>query len=239
MIDIATKLAEHEVSDLSDPSLSRFCRICKQPDDNIFHICDACMNERLAHARKEKERDQKLARMMRWIELCPLNYRSTDWNRDGLSPECRRVATSWWAKDDGVGLGLYGPSGRGKTRAMWEILKRHFFAGMQVRAVDMLSIQTAVSDFHSNERAEREVARKLFHSCKTVRLLLIDDIGKGRSTAPVAAALHEIIECRTRMRLPTLWTTEQKSETLAHRFGEDYANGLVRRLVEFSTIVGV
>jgi hypothetical protein len=214
----------------------RLCPDCRRPSDGQFGVCDACMTVRESKHHDELNREKSAKLALAWKHLCPPLYQQTNWKHPGLSPACCEHARTWWA-NNGLGLGFYGPSGRGKTRAMWEILRRHHFAGRKVLAVSAQKIQSAVSDFHADANAERNEARKLIRDCKVVGILLIDDIGKERTSPAVASALHDIIETRFSHKRPTLWTSELTGEDLAQKLGDNYANGLTRRIRESSTII--
>jgi len=120
---------------------------------------------------------------------------------------------------------------------VWEILRRHHFSGRSVFAATAQQIQFAVGDFHSDTQMDRNAARKLIRDCKGAGILFVDDIGKERSTAAVAAVLHDIVETRISHKLPILWTSEMTGEDLAQKLGDNYGHGLIRRLREFSTVI--
>lgn len=217
----------------------RICPDCSLPSDGPFGVCDACMTVREAKHHDEVKRAKSAKLDFAWKQSCPPLYRQTDWKHPGLSPACCEHAHTWWAKSDGIGLGFYGPSGRGKTRAMWEILRRHHFTGRKFLAVSAQKIQSAVSDYHADTYSERNAARKLISDCKVVGILFIDDLGKERTSQAVASVLHDILETRFSHKRPLLWTSELAGEELAQKLGENYANGLIRRIRDFSTVVDI
>jgi len=215
----------------------RLCPDCHRPSDGPFGVCDSCMASREAKHKEALQRERAEKRALAWSRMCHLLYRHTDWNHPGLSPVLCELAHTWWAKDNGMGLGIYGPTGVGKTRAVWEILRRHHFSGRSVFAATAQQIQFAVGDFHSDTQMDRNAARKLIRDCKGAGILFVDDIGKERSTAAVAAVLHDIVETRISHKLPILWTSEMTGEDLAQKLGDNYGHGLIRRLREFSTVI--
>ena len=215
----------------------RLCPDCHRPSDGPFGVCDSCMASREAKHEAALQRERAEKRALAWDRMCPRLYRHTNWKHPDLSPVFCGLAHTWWAKDDGMGLGIYGPSGVGKTRAVWEILRRHHFAGRSVLATTAQQIQFAVGDFHSDTQMDRNAARKLIRDCKGAGILFVDDIGKERSTPAVAAVLHDIVETRVSNKLPILWTSEMTGEDLAQKLGDNYGHGLIRRLREFSTVI--
>jgi DNA replication protein DnaC len=218
-------------------SKPQHCSSCGASHEGLFGVCDTCMDSRIAKVEEERKEERQARLMLEWKRISPLLYRDTDWDSPGLSDACRHIARKWPVTRVGPGLLLYGSTGKGKTRAMWEVLKRHHFAGIRVCAASALDIQEAVVDKNSTDQLERQNARKLLQAAKDAGILLIDDIGKERTSQAVAAVLHKIVELRSHFRKPILWTTELGSDALAQRLGEEYANGLVRRIVEFSEIV--
>ncbi len=216
---------------------THLCPDCHRPSDGQFGVCNSCMALREAKHEADLQRERAEKRVLAWSRMCPRLYRHTDWKHPDLSPVLYGLAHTWWANDSGVGLGIYGPSGVGKTRAAWEIVRRHHFSGRSVLAAAAQQIQIAVGDMHADSMMDRSAARKLIRDCKGAGILFIDDIGKERSTPAVAAVLHDIVETRISNKRPILWTSEMTGANLAEKFGENYGNGLVRRLREFSTVI--
>lgn len=216
---------------------AKICPLCQEPHIGFFSVCYICTEAQEAQRQEQAKREAHIAKGVEWKEMCPPIYRTSDWGRTDIATECANVAQTWWAKDDGKGLGIYGGSGLGKTRAMWEILKRHHFAGRKVKAIDAIGLENAAGDRHYSDRRESLSARHSIQQCKHVGILYIDDLGKERASPAVAKVLHDIIEHRTRNRLTTLWTSEKVGAELGARLGDDYADGLIRRLREFSTII--
>lgn len=228
---------------LDDSSTSatstKLCPDCGHFHTGLFKRCPDCIEGTWHKEQEIKKLESRAALAKAWTEICPPGYASTDWSRPDLSPVCREAATKWWASGSRFPwLGIHGGTGRGKTRCMWEILRRHHFAGRQVLAVDVTRFARAASDCHCDDRTARNEARSLIRRCCTAGVLLFDDIGKERKlSAAVASATHELLEERARHRRTTLWTSEKTGDELAQRFGDDYADGIIRRLREFSEIV--
>lgn len=226
--------------DVAEAPRLKTCPECQQVHDGFFTFCGNCLEARAAEQREKEKREAKQDRVKAWLDLCPPEYRSTNWSHPDLSPVCREVAKRWWA---GAGahlwLGIHGPTGRGKTRAMWEVIRRHHFTGRHCMAVDSTEFASAAGDWFSDDKTAKQAARRLIERAKTCGLLLFDDIGKERLSSTVASRLHELLETRKRERRPLLWTSEKTGDDLAQRFGSDYADGIIRRLRECSEIHGV
>lgn len=228
----------------STPDTPHDCDRCGQPHAGLFRTCDACLAPAVAEANAaaaavEQHTAAEVARSRAaaWNEICPPAYQSTDWQRSHLSPVCRDLARRW-APDWGTercGLGIYGSTGLGKTRAMFWILRRLHFAGVSVMALDAVRFARSVGDWNASDSTDRREARRLIGRAQNVRVLLLDDLAKERSTPAVASALHDLLEIRTRHFRPILFTTERTGDELAGLLGGqsaagNFADGIIRRL---------
>lgn len=241
------------------------CPRCQTVHTSLFRgttaMCPACtdaLREAALRPEQHKSRaESHEARLRAWYELCPPDYRSTSWrDHPELSPLCRWVAKYWWlagAERDALrgpdgkpvfghqrGLGLFGPTGKGKTRAMYAILKRLHFAGIRCYAVQ--SIRFAEAAMLIAERAPwsmREPALDLIRRCHTVPVLLFDDLGKENSTPAVAKAMHDLVEERKAHLRPFLWTSERTADDLAQFLGVNFADGIVRRIDEITRVFDI
>lgn len=225
----------------SAPPETRICDRCGGEHDGLFRTCAECLapvTEASAEAFEEKTKAEVAqARAEAWADICPPIYRHTDWQRAGLSPVCRDLARRWspaWGSER-CGLGIYGSTGLGKTRAMFGILRRLHFAGVAVLAVDAVRFAKAASDWNASDSTERREARRLIYRMHSVRVLLLDDLAKERSTPAVASAMHDLIETRLRNFRPLLFTTERTGTELATLLGGpasagNFADGIIRRL---------
>ncbi len=162
--------------------------------DLIGAVCGACADKRSASLEEGQKKEAHEERVRLWQKICPALYSSTAWaSHPELSPVAREVAKSWWAGRDGMGLGLHGPTGRGKSRAMFEILRRHHFAGRHVMAVQSMEIEEAAVKMFSDEPRARVEAQDLLRRCRTTGLLYIDDLGKEKMTERVAKEFHRLV----------------------------------------------
>lgn len=241
-------LVEPAAEPLMVPHL-HVCPDCQRAHESLFRgtqaVCPDCnvKRQRDVMAARDGATQEELRRrkVEAWYTLCPPDYRRTSWQtHPELSPVCRALARNWLPPKTGVerGLGLFGPTGRGKTRAMYAILQRLHFGGGGCCRVDATTYADAASVVQ-DMRAPWGVkgpARDLLARCKTARVLYFDDLGKEQSTPGVAHHMHEMLEHRKREYLPTLWTSERSGEELAQFLGANYADGIVRRLRDMCAI---
>lgn len=189
-------------------------------------VCPRCVEARELAADRAKVHEREAL----WLRLCPVAYQSCD--ADQLPSDASRAvlqkAQAWEPGPNGRGLGIVGRgSGLGKTRILFAAAHSHFLAGDGFRAVNCGTLGIDISA--SVGAALRELLRPL----KRIRLLLLDDLGKERSTPHVAAALYSVVEERTARGLPMLFSANFGGEELAEKLGE-HGPFIVRRLREFS-----
>lgn len=240
------------MSTLTDTPVSspeKTCPDCGSQHTGQFRKCPDCVEKiglQLRAADKstsQTHRKNQLATA--WSSLCPPIYRSSDWEaHPELSPICRQLAHDWRipAASAGTerGLLITGPSGRGKTRTCYQILRRLHFGGfpcMAAAAIHFAQQAGAVTSY-STPAQERWKAQRFFQQAKTSRVFFLDDLGKdgGRESPGFGRMLHDVLEHRCSHLLPTLVTTERVGEELAQFLGTNYADGIVRRLREMCQI---
>jgi hypothetical protein len=144
----------------------------------------------------------------RWLGLCPPIYRETDIHR--LPPEAAKV-TQW--QYGPRGLVVVGPTGVGKTRAMWLLLKRLVYEGRHVRALNAVEFANRCADAFMEGRGT-EWTRKL-------------------------AELYLVVERRVAHGRPILVTTNLTGRAYVEGREDDgeRAAATVRRLREFCDTV--
>lgn len=240
-IKIVTLMTTTEINSLeTEKAVNKPCCDCQRPlTGDEWVRCEACILKRTEADEKEQAAAAHAELVRKWLIICPPLYRSSDWSHAGLSPVCAGYAKNWWAGKDGMGLGLYGLTGKGKTRAMFDILKRHHFSGRKVFAVQSMEIEQAGQDKFADDPRVRDGARDTLRKCSSCFLLYIDDLGKEKMSERVAKEFHAIIEHRHRYFLPTLWTSEKTGDWLAQRLGDTYGDGLIRRFREKTVIRNV
>lgn len=228
-------------------------------------VCPDCLVKRQEALRQtEKEADDKLAQATRvtaWESMCAPDYRRTDWGQHPeLSAACRWLARHWRMKGEGRpeqmraafplkaeedalfgterGLLIYGPTGRGKTRAMFGILRGLHFSGVPcavVEAVTFAEMAARAADLRAPWAIKKE-AQDFLWSAKHARVLFFDDLGKEGSMPHFARAFHDLLEHRKKHHLPILVTSERVGDELAQHLGTNYADGIVRRLREICAV---
>lgn len=183
-----------------------------------------------------EERQRQYIREMRedaFRRLCPPLYQQTDPAR---LPQQHLAAVNAW-KYGPKGLLLVGPTGTGKTRCAWQLLRRLIFSGRRVRAFDGLGWAVAVSEAFGKPD---ETETWLDHVC-TADVLFIDDLFKGKMTEAQELAAIGVFERRTNHLLPVIVTMNSTGRMILDRMTEqgraDRGEPLIRRMGEFCEVV--
>ena len=162
--------------------------------------------------------------------LCPALYRNSDPASLPAVPLAKVLDWRYGAQ----GLVAHGDTGRGKTRAMWLLLRRlHFGEGRKIVAF-------------STGQFAHECARRFagdgdgphwIERLARTDIVFFDDLGNDRVTERVESELFGVVERRIANCLPLLITTNHIGDTLAAKFTPDTGAALVRRLREFCLCV--
>lgn len=149
-------------------------------------------------------------------------------------PKMRDVATNWdaWKTRS---LLLHGTTRLGKSRAAWEVSRRHWKANYKRQQFVTMrkfeqNIEEGFSKFNHN---------KLVGEMVNVPFLFIDDLGKEKMTARIACDLFAVIDERTINQRPTIITTNFTSGGLLERFDDvELGKALIGRFKDFFDCVG-
>lgn len=200
--------------------------------------CPACNAKVTAEAEAKRAAHETAAHEAAWLKVCPPLYDRTDPSNPSLSPDAVKTALQWAYA--ARGLGFVGPTGRGKTRCLFLAMRNAFDDGHSCAFVSHNSFsRTAIDAFSADDREAKADAMAAMKRFKSVKLLLLDDLGKAPASPRADAELEELIEHRAGMNLPLFWTANASGAWLIKRFGEDRGEPLVRRLAEFTEIVSI
>ena len=167
----------------------------------------------------------------------PPIYRNTDEARlreNLVNPDVLDKVLSW--RMGSQGMAIIGRTGCGKTRAIALLLKR-------LISVDLVGVNTSLMVYYAGE-LERAIMESFGNKAKSYSelmrklencgLLVIDDFGKEKFTERYEVSVFQIFEKRTANRLPIIFTTNYKGETLKARFSDqNNYEPFSRRLNEF------
>jgi len=200
---------------------------------NFDVVCDACYAKLDAEheAKEREERQHKLTK--EFDSLCPPLYRDSDPSR--IFRGYVKAIAEW--KFSPTGLLLIGPAGKGKTRAAWMLMRREHLEGRSIYGLTATELAKFAADQWHSRAEEKRQAEEALQTCKSVALLLIDDLGKQKFTERAELELYDILESRTANMKPTIITANSDGGQLLKMLSADRGEPILRRLQQFSKVI--
>jgi len=189
-------------------------------------ICDECFDADNERIRREAVARSRIIDASGWEKICPIGFQDTEPHKLPSPTKLQKVL-AW--KYGPKGIVLHGVTGLGKSRCLYELLKREFKAG---RSVAVMDHSTGFRYAEAYERGPGAVNAWIEHRCK-VDLLAFDDLFKAKLTESFEQVVFTIAASRTERGLPILMTTQDVGKTLLERMSPDRGPALIRRLREF------
>lgn len=172
---------------------------------------------------------------VRWENSCPPALQTSDWARPELAPFAEPIQRVLAYQIGPKGILASGPTGRGKTRAMWQLMRRLGEEGWDVRFWSASDWFTSLQD---NIRYGRDEARGWVESAARHRVVFIDDLGQEAVTTAredwAQSWFFRFLDIRVGERLPLFVTTNLKANEMSGRSGSVRGDPLVRRLLEIA-----
>lgn len=213
--------------DLVNEEGLRVCAVCGEKKQEWFFVdgiipkrkrsrpCRCAREKKEAEEAEEKQR-QRMQRIEYYRKkgLADEQYRACTFAVDDqedakASQFCRAYVDNWeWAKENNLGMLLWGDVGGGKTFLAACIANALIDKEVQVK---MTSIPRLVSEMTKDFGAERENVLKMI---ATTPLLILDDVGTERNTEYSNEQVYEIINERYKAKKPLIVTTNLPMETL-------------------------
>jgi DNA replication protein DnaC len=207
-----------------------FCR-----DDNKlvrYHLCREHLDMERVRAEGLKETS--------FPPSMPEIFLDTDISR--LHPKIQSVI-DWRPEGNVSGLLLHGTTGVGKTRGIWEIIRRWWIAeAKKDKQLNFVFLTMRKLEGRIEKSFEERSHSDMIDSLISCNFLVLDDFGKERLTSRMASDLFSIIDERSISKKPCLITTNFNSSTILDRFeNKDKETGvaIIRRFKDYYKIVGM
>lgn len=217
------------------------CRYCGEPIQcryvmSPFVSCDKCIEDVLYKQRIEFYREY-------WERVCPINYRETNVHFKADRPDQSDFPLAIWEEyrlidkaKPGQNFFLYGPSGTGKTRVAFLLLKAALLRGNRVGVLWPEKLSTLKTSFKTD----------VFDHYANYDVLLLDDaLLTACKESDMVDSLKMIVDVRMREKRPMIFTS-QIGETGVQdgkQYGEVKSSdleriaALMRRLREACTVI--
>lgn len=222
------------------------CQLCKMPvaveiptEGEFFHepilrvarltaVHDACGDRHDNEIKAAEIMTRETAKLCSWKTLCPPEYQKPiEWRYKSANRTNLNKVLAWQYGERG--LLIYGEPGTCKTRFIWKLLEREWNNGRTMAMQSHTGFRQTVSALAS---ADQQRMVNWIGGLIKVEILFLDDLGKGKSTPASEEAFFELIDSRMTMKRPVLFTSDMTTERIEGHFGEDYARGLMRRILE-------
>ena len=188
--------------------------------------CEPCQAAERERKRCNRRREDALAA---WLHLTPAEFRQRI-EPGLLAPQLRPAMEM----DGATGVGFAGASGGGKTRVAYSLLRRAAGRGLTPFATTAAEYRQAAANRHHSDPSVRGEAVATLRNASQCQALLLDDIGKGATTATGDEALSDLLNDRYKFRRLTFWTLNGSSDWLRMRLGPDHGPAILRRMVDLT-----
>jgi DNA replication protein DnaC len=185
--------------------------------------------------RKQREHEEQMKieqvekNLSTWRIECPKIFQETDLDRlDRQS--CETVLKNKWAS-----MVLHGVTGSGKTRMLWEFLRRGL-SSLKIGGRGWIMISSRKLADELSDAVFRNQHEYVLAKYQRIKLLLIDDVGKETMTKRWATDFFDIIDTRTSNKLQTIFSTNYTGKKFVGKFAtidEELAQATNRRIKDF------
>ena len=237
---------------MNQPTPEKECGQCEKlfrPGTPRDWYCPECeeAHELERRNREQRERERKTAENIVHIRQAihaktPPRFRQTNIEHPGFNLAAWQKLARWIPTDEQPWLGLIGETGTCKTRMAYllaaaELERVTCEHRPRFAFVTSYEVGEAVMRQYSNDSDDKREARDFLDHLRTAKLVLIDDMGKGRATPAVAAEWFAMIDHRHAHALCTIWTANSLPETNVAGMSDDMAGPFAARLNDCSRII--
>ncbi len=185
-------------------------------------------------------RQQRADRARYWHAQCPSRSRQSRWDHPRLLPYTQQInqVLQWQAGDEG--MLITGPTGRGKSRAMWALLRRLLaHEGRDVRVWRSFDFFRTMQEQINYGRDE---SRAWIKSVARIPIIALDDWGQEAVTTAKAdwcqATFFDLLDQRLGEGRPLIVTTNLTAQQIADTDSKGVrANPMLRRVLDTCTTI--
>lgn len=192
-----------------------------------------------------KRRQLRANRAKLWKEITPPLFKHTDWSHPGLLPNREQIekVRSWQppaprSTQIKNGLLLTGPSGVGKSRAFWNLVRR--LLCWESRDVEVYTAARFFKELQAQVRYGTDESERWIQQRAKAEILAIDDFGQQAVVASrndwSEACFFELLDLRMGHRRPTIITTNLTARQIAEQH-DARSDPLLRRLLDACEVI--
>jgi DNA replication protein DnaC len=172
--------------------------------------------------------------LRRWEDACPRMLQTSDWHHSCLAPYAAQIQRVLNYKFGPKGLIASGPTQRGKSRSMWQLMRR--LSVDEGRNVRYYTAAGWFSRLQEQIHYGRDDAQGWVDAVARRPIVFIDDLGQEAlllNRAEWAAGwFFRFLDIRVGEGLPLFVTTNLTAQDMAGRAGDIRGDPLVRRLLD-------
>ena len=207
------------------------CRVKMFGEERTPPCLCQCAMDRKKHEEEGRKRAERDARIQKLRVTCFPESDMQSWtfaNADGSNSRIMTAARNYAVNfkeflKSGKGLLLFGTVGTGKTYAAACIANALIDDGYPVLMTNFARIANTVSGMWEGKQ-------EYYDSLNKFPLLILDDLAAERKTEYMSEVVFNVIDARSRAKLPTIITTNLTSEELKHPADISYQRTFSRLL---------
>lgn len=175
---------------------------------------------------------RRASALVRYRTICPPAYLSTDWQHPDLAPYLPQIDKVRTWRFAPRGLVASGPTGRGKTRALWELYRRltceDVVDARFYHATDWFNVLQDKVNFGRDEAAG------WVDAVASRRVIIIDDFGQEAMLASrsdwASGWFFRFLDLRVGRNLPVIISTNLRAAEFGYTTGR--GDPMLRRLLD-------
>ena len=232
---------------------SRCCDPCTEESRRAAEEAEALREAEIERERqraREEALEREADRAERFVDsITPARFLDTRLDHPDFNRPLWERVKAWRATDERPWLGLVGITGGSKTRCAFRRLRLEpriyiddvLSAGdpvprIPIAAISGPAIGRLVVDRVSRDDDRAESARRALDEIRDAWFLVIDELGKLRTSPAAIAEAFEILDHRHAANLFTIWTSNSDPQSFCQAWPQEFAGPACGRIIDCSTI---